>query len=720
MTRHLSEDSGTQSRQKSLFHVSSTEGGSTCIAPHAHSAKMYLAYAVVALLVGITSSVFLWWSVRPQFPYEPKGGLLFVQVMKHAPEALTSRAPYLNSIVLALIYLLCVTLVNRFWAGTAIFATFVTVYGVATKIKITMRDEPIIPSDLDFLTGKGGRAGAVTSFVTSDSRKLITSSIIYLIFFILLCVGLQIIDKAPFIWCSWRNPLKRRGNIWALIARILAPFICVALLASYASGICQPHSLIYRTLHSIGYKPMLWSTRTDAQHNGSLNTFLSLTHVDAMQTEPDYSPAAMQIIYDRYAKVANSINTKRTQNLTDSTVVMVLSESFSDPNRVPGVHFDKDPMPNIRKLGSTTTSGLMLSPGYGGGTANIEFQQLTGLTMANYNASLLTPYQQLLPQRSQFYSFNTIWNASCGKTYSTNCSVGYHPYSKSFYMRQANYKKMGFSHFYALDSDPAIPHGKQYVGNNGEQGYVSDSEAYQNVIDSIQSNTKEHKPSQYIQLITMQNHAPYTDLYGSANEFHSDNKSSHVPAEERNSIANYAKGVQRTDKATADFLSALDSVDHPVTVVFYGDHLPGIYAAASQNEENLLALHETNYFIWSNKASFANNRKLPQSNAAFSSSNYYMAQAAELMSAKVSPYLALLQELHQEIPAISRSVAYTGATDGDDNTIFLDDKGAKIDAHSLSSHAQQLLADYRMVQYDMSVGENYLMDMGFMTVLANG
>ena len=563
MTRHPSEDSGTQSRQKPLLQISSTEGGSTRLAPRTHSVKVYLVYAAVALLVGIVSSIFLWWSARPQFPYEPEGSLLFIQVMKHAPEALTSRAPYLNGIVLALIYLLCVTLVNRFWAGTAIFATFVTVYGVATKIKITMRDEPIIPSDLDFLTGKGGGAGAVTSFVTSDSRKLITSSIIYLIFSILLCVGLQIIDKTPFIQCSWRHPLKRQSNIWALIARILAPFICVALLASYGSEICQPHSLIYRTLHSIGYKPMLWSTRTDAQHNGSLNTFLSLTHVDAMQTEPDYSPAAMQIIYDRYAKAANSINAKRTQNLTDSTVVMVLSESFSDPNRVPGVHFNKDPMPNIRKLDSTTTSGLMLSPGYGGGTANIEFQQLTGLTMANYNASLLTPYQQLLPQRSQFYSFNTIWNASCGKAYSTNCSIGYHPYHQSFYMRQANYKKMGFSHFYALDSDPAIPHGKQYVGTNGEQGYVSDSDAYQNVIDSIRANTKEHKPSQYIQLITMQNHAPYTDLYGPTNEFRQTNASAHMPDEERDSIANYAKGVQRTDIATSDFLSALDSIDQP-------------------------------------------------------------------------------------------------------------------------------------------------------------
>ena len=151
-------------------------------------------------------------------------------------------------------------------------------------------------------------------------------------------------------------------------------------------------------------------------------------------------------------------------------------------------------------------------------------------------------------------------------------------------------------------------------------------------------------------------------------------------------------------------------------MVFYGDHLPGIYNTASQNDENLLALHETNYFIWSNKASFSNDRKLPQSNAAFSSSNYFMAQAAELMDAKISPYLALLQELHHEIPAMSRSTTHVDTADEEDSIIYLNSQGREIDSHSLSSHAQQLLADYRMVQYDMSVGENYLMNMGFTSV----
>lgn len=84
--------------------------------------------------------------------------------------------------------------------------------------------------------------------------------------------------------------------------------------------------------------------------------------------------------------------------------------------------------------------------------------------------------------------------------------------------------------------------------------------------------------------------------------------------------------MQRTDQATIEFLNQLDQIDKPVTVVFYGDHLPGIYNTANADQKNALALHETNYFIWSNKDSGNQNRKLPESNAAYSSSNYFMAE----------------------------------------------------------------------------------------------
>lgn len=78
---------------------------------------------------------------------------------------------------------------------------------------------------------------------------------------------------------------------------------------------------------------------------------------------------------------------------------MVLSESFSDPLRAPRVSYSIDPMPQIRAIKEQTTSGLMLSPGYGGGTANIEYQEITGLSLSNFSDSMSVPYQQLVPNQ---------------------------------------------------------------------------------------------------------------------------------------------------------------------------------------------------------------------------------------------------------------------------------------------------------------------------------
>ena len=677
----------------------------------------YGAYTVVFIAMVILATMFLWWSTNTKLKYDPASEPNFLQqVTGDAYHYLSSASCYLNMIALVLIYLLLVTLVNRFWVGTALFGAFVMVFAVATKIKITMRSEPIIPSDLGFLSGGGGGgAGDVASFVTDDSRPLVNTAIAWLVWFVVICVILQCVDKRrAFIYCSWRHPIAGPKNIFGLICRILAPIVSVLLLISYAGVLSNPQAPQRKTLSKIGYSPTLWNVQQDAETNGALTTFLSLTRVKAMEDEPEYSQAAMQQIKNRYAQAADEINAQRSQNLTDNTVVMILSESFSDPNRVPNVHFGADPMPNIRALGQTTTSGLMLSPGYGGGTANIEFQQMTGLNMANFSDTLLSPYQQLVATRPKFYSFNQMWNEHCGDEYSTSCSIGYHPFKQFFYLRGVNYKKFGFSHLYTLDSDPKIAHGEAYVGPNGTKTEVSDEEAYKNVVEEIRTNTEQNKPSQYIQLITMQNHAPYPDLYGSENEFHGVNETPDtVP--ERGIIATYAKNVQRTDEATANFLNELDGIDKPITVVFYGDHLPGIYNTANADKNNALTLHETNYFIWSNRASASHDVKLPESDAAYTSSNYFMTQAAEHMNARISPYLALLDELHAEVPAMSRSVN-AGVWSAKGEPTLLDDNGEVIDTNTLSSKAKQLLADYKMVQYDMSVGKNYLMDMGFMDI----
>ena len=162
-------------------------------------------------------------------------------------------------------------------------------------------------------------------------------------------------------------------------------------------------------------------------------------------------------------------------------------------------------------------------------------------------------YQELVPHQKNPFSWNQIWNAEYDKTGST----AFHSYYKNMYLRDANYKKFGFNKFYTLDSKPAITH----QDRTDNSPYVNDAASYQNIIDQL--NTEEHP--QFLQLVTMQNHMTYD------------------------------KGVSITDQATIDFLNQLNAMDKPITVIFYGDHLPSSYQTAAEDKNNTLALHQTDY-----------------------------------------------------------------------------------------------------------------------------
>lgn len=90
-----------------------------------------------------------------------------------------------------------------------------------------------------------------------------------------------------------------------------------------------------------------------------------------------------------------------------------------------------------------------------------------------------------------------------------------------------------------------------------------------------------------------------------------------------------------------------------------------------------------------------------------------MAQASEHMNAKVSPYLAFLTDMHAAVPAMSVPAASGNANE---DNVYLDDNGKKMDIHKLPQSTRTLLEDYRFIQYDISVGKNYLRDTNFMDV----
>ena len=161
-------------------------------------------YAIVLVLVTAFEVVFLQWGMYSE-PEYPEGSEIddttrvlqsvigrttkFVSQIwiDHQYQAL------LNFIVLGVIYLTLVLILNRFWVASAIFGTVMTVFAVANHIKIESRNEPVIPADLNFITG--GNAGELTSFIPNSSQALVDGAVAGVICFVAICIVMQFLER---------------------------------------------------------------------------------------------------------------------------------------------------------------------------------------------------------------------------------------------------------------------------------------------------------------------------------------------------------------------------------------------------------------------------------------------------------------------------------------------------------------------------------------------
>lgn len=638
---------------------------------------------VTALEVGVSSS-----STRVQLS-SPTVGFGFVSKMWTDGNFVF----VLNVILVALLYLMLLMLFNRFWTASIVILAVGIIVAAIEHFKVEIRYEAILPADLGFL---GSNTGNMLTFIPAGAHVTILVALGAFAALLALILVLRHFDGR-------KGRMIRTDNLSLnLTSRLILLLLPILVFALYCIHVSTTDSLANKFSRALGDTPSMWDSVYDAQRNGPLVAFTRQLNPKIMDKPSNYSEETMKKVAARYQKEAETINASRTNNLTDSTVVYVLSESFSDPSRVPGLKTNKDSMPNIRKIKAGTTSGLMLSSGYGGGTANLEYMGLSGLSMANFDSSLSSPYQQLVPSQHWTPTINQMWGAPAN-------SLGYHPYESSMYSRATNYKKFGFSHFYTLTGPDVI----KYQDKIDESPYVSDKSSYDSALEGIRSG----KTNKFIQIITMQNHMPYHEWYENNDYTAESTTGTPLGDDEQQSIETYQKGVEITDQATQEFLNELDALDKPVTVVFYGDHLPGIYSSASEDGNNSLALHLTDYFIWSNKASSSQGNKA--SDAAYSSPNFFVAQAADHMNAKVSPYLAFLTEVHSKIaamepPVVNKVQGWDRIPEG--QNIYLDQNGNPMSTDDFDKETKQLLADYKLIQYDITAGKNYLKDTDFMTL----
>ena len=564
---------------------------------------------------------------------------------------------YLDILVVWLVVVLVLALVGRLWMTLGITGLMVVLLGVTNATKLELRNDPVYPGDTAFLDQPGFLVDMV------GGSKLVMAVIGIVVVLVGAFLAGKLVGK---VLPNVGKGLTRRGK-WILRGvRLVVVLILLGLLVP-AGGFNKPGNTWRAAYDNVIERWRPWDQRVNYEKNGFVAGLLYNMSVEAMPEPAGYSEARMAQIAERYRQQAAALNAKRTGSLANANVVTVLSESFSDPTWLETVHWAASPIPKTEALMRQTLSGRLLTPGYGSGTANVEFELLTGQSMSQFNPQLQLAYDRLVSKYSTYPSM-VDWFKAHGHE-----AIALHPFSLRMYKRPQVFKAFGFDKTLDKDSmtDPFRQDGSRFI---------SDASAFDEVDRQIESNTKPI----LMHVISMQNHMPYQKQYDDPIT-----PESGLPKGSMTLAGQYGRGINLTDNALAAWFDKLRTLKERTIVVFYGDHVPPeVYPANLVRREGVRATHETPWLIWDSKKPFAP-RPLPTV-----SPTQLLPLMFDAADAPIPPYYALLDDLRRELPAMDAGIAI----DGKDDEVAL---------NHLTPAQRQVLDDYRMVQYDLSIGKRY-------------
>src|SRR5699024_4793393 len=209
------------------------------------------------------------------------------------------------------------------------------------------------------------------------------------------------------IFCEIKFPQEKLN--WK--SRLLGILLAIVIFGS-STRINHWNSIVSKWLSSYGNDPAFWNQEWGVQQNGALQQFLNNIDTNIMESNESYSRKEVNKIAEKYERQAEKINKDRYNDLSTQTIVFNLSESLANPNRLKEVELSQNPLSYIDSVKKNTTSGLMISSGLGGGTANMEYMTLTGLPVSNFSPTIATPYTQVVPNSSQTLTINNYFKKS--------------------------------------------------------------------------------------------------------------------------------------------------------------------------------------------------------------------------------------------------------------------------------------------------------------------
>lgn len=491
----------------------------------------------------------------------------------------------LNALPIGLLLLAFAFLFRNIFYSGALVNFFVCALSLANRVKIEVRDEPVFPRDFSLLREVGS---AIQSF---DIRYPV-KAIAVVVLTTALLVGLGVLfPSRPVSFAALKAKLTKRdaaaafpGRCWPerIVGAVLSFGVLTALIFTvYASNDLYNS---FRVSNAY-YVPAVFN---------ELGFPYCFCH--QFTTYPVDKPEGFS------KSEATGWETGEQPGLgKDVNIIMVMNEAFSDITD--GSMFNwaegDDPLPNLHALQNDphALTGHIVVPGFAGGTANTEFDVLTGM-QTNALSDTTTSAMRVINR-----NLDSLFRVFDADGYRTSF---YHPGDAWFYNRENVYRWLGAEHeVFAKDMKDL-----EYKGR-----WVTDDYMAGLIEEEFETAVSEGRPL-FNYTTTIQNHMSYTaDKYGEGHTFAPVSVTADISDETRTMLEVYTEGVRDADAMLGRLTAYFAERSEPVVLVFYGDHLPylgdnqkgyaelGSEVAIAENDRtDILCSYKTPYVIWTNAA----------------------------------------------------------------------------------------------------------------------
>ncbi len=269
-------------------------------------------------------------------------------------------------------------------------------------------------------------------------------------------------------------------------------------------------------------------------------------------------------------------------------IIFLQLESFFDPTTILGSSFTSDPLPNFHRLMEEYTSGNLSVPSVGAGTANTEFEVITGMNLDFFGPGEY-PYKTILKETT----CESVGYVLKPLGYSTHAI---HNNDGTFYERHKVFPNLGFDTFTSIE----------YM-NHVERtplDWAKDSVLVGEIAKALEST----EGPDLIYTISVQGHGSYPAGPVLAEPVIDLTLPEEYSEEAYYQLLYYTNQIHEMDVFVAELIALLESTGEDTLLVMYGDHLPSLKLTSEQLSGG--NLFHTPYVVWSNFELAAENQDL--------------------------------------------------------------------------------------------------------------